>query len=195
MGIGKYRGDRTRGLSLPEHHSFDDKNNGEQLTTDNRELPLLLIVEDNNFLQAYLETLLTPYYRVAIASDGVEGLEKAKSLQPNLIVSDQVMPRQNGLDLLKEIRSTPELSSTPVIFLTARSGMESRIESLDAGADDYIAKPFDERELLARVRNLLRSPLSRTAVGGSQPSVAAAETAVGKCESSLAVFGNLRQFD
>jgi len=143
--------------SLPEHNSFDDKNNGEQLTPDSRELPLLLVVEDNNFLRAYLETLLTPYYRVAVASDGVEGLEKAKSLQPNLIVSDQVMPRQNGLDLLKEIRSTPELSSTPVIFLTARSGMESRIESLDAGADDYIAKPFDERELLARVRNLLRS--------------------------------------
>ena len=145
------------GASLPEHNSFDDKNNGEQLTPDSRELPLLLVVEDNNFLQAYLETLLTPYYRVAVASDGVEGLEKAKSLQPNLIVSDQVMPRQNGLDLLKEIRSTPELSSTPVIFLTARSGMEARIESLDAGADDYIAKPFDERELLARVRNLLRS--------------------------------------
>lgn len=143
--------------SLAEHNSFDDKNNGEQLTPDSRELPLLLVVEDNNFLLAYLQTLLTPYYRVAVASDGVEGLEKAKTLQPNLIVSDQVMPRQNGLDLLKEIRSTPELSSTPVIFLTARSGMEARIESLDAGADDYISKPFDERELLARVRNLLRT--------------------------------------
>ena len=142
---------------LPDSNSFDDKNNGEQLTTDSRELPLLLVVEDNNFLLAYLQTLLTPYYRVAVASDGVEGLEKAKSLHPNLILSDQIMPRQNGLDLLKEIRNTPELSSTPVIFLTARSGMEARIESLDAGADDYIAKPFDERELLARVRNLLRT--------------------------------------
>lgn len=67
------------------------------------------------------------------------------------------MPRKNGLDLLKEIRKTAELSATPVIFLTARSGMEARIESLDAGADDYISKPCDERELLARVRNLLRS--------------------------------------
>ncbi|MCZ0898441.1 diguanylate cyclase, partial [Microcoleus sp. HI-ES] len=142
---------------LPEPNSSDDKNNGELLTTDSRELPLLLVVEDNNFLVAYLQTLLTTYYRVAVASDGVEGLEKAKSLQPNLIVSDQIMPRQNGLDLLKEIRNTPELKSTPVIFLTARSGMEARIESLDAGADDYISKPFDERELLARVRNLLRS--------------------------------------
>ncbi len=141
---------------LPEHQSFDDKNN-EQLTTDSRELPLLLVVEDNNFLLAYLQVLLTPYYRVVVAMDGIEGLEKAKMFQPNLILSDQIMPRQNGLDLLKEIRNTPELSSTPVIFLTARSGMEARIESLDAGADDYISKPFDERELLARVRNLLRT--------------------------------------
>jgi len=143
--------------SLPDYNSFDDKNKGEQLTTDSRELPLLLVVEDNNFLLAYLQTLLSPYYRVAVAMDGVEGLEKAKLLQPNLILSDQIMPRQNGLDLLKEIRNTPELSSTPVIFLTARSGMEARIEGLDAGADDYISKPFDERELLARVRNLLRT--------------------------------------
>ncbi|MCC3585387.1 MAG: diguanylate cyclase [Microcoleus sp. PH2017_29_MFU_D_A] len=142
---------------LPDSNSCDDKNNGGQLTPDSRELPLLLVVEDNYSLLAYLQTLLSPYYRVAVAMDGVEGLEKAKSLQPNLILSDQIMPRQNGLDLLKEIRNTPELSSTPVIFLTARSGMEARIESLDAGADDYISKPFDERELLARVRNLLRT--------------------------------------
>ncbi len=142
---------------LPDSNSCDDKNNGEQLTADSRELPLLLVVEDNYSLLAYLQTLLSPYYRVAVARDGVEGLEKAKILQPNLILSDQIMPRQNGLDLLKEIRNTPELSSTPVIFLTARSGMEARIESLDAGADDYISKPFDERELLARVRNLLRT--------------------------------------
>ncbi|WP_293332579.1 diguanylate cyclase [Microcoleus sp. CAWBG58] len=142
---------------MPDSNSCDDKNNGGQLKPDSRELPLLLVVEDNYSLLAYLQTLLSPYYRVAVAMDGVEGLEKAKSLQPNLILSDQIMPRQNGLDLLKEIRKTPELSSTPVIFLTARSGMEARIESLDAGADDYISKPFDERELLARVRNLLRT--------------------------------------
>ena len=142
---------------LPEYNNFDHTNNVEQSTTDNRELPLLLVVEDNHFLLAYLQILLTPYYRVAVAMDGIEGLEKAKLLLPNLILSDQIMPRQNGLDFLKEIRKTTELSSTPVIFLTARSGMEARIESLDAGADDYIAKPFDERELLARVRNLLRT--------------------------------------
>lgn len=128
-----------------------------QFVDDSRELPLLLVVEDNYFLLVYLQTLLTPHYRVAVARDGVEGLERAKELLPNLILSDQIMPRQNGLDLLKEIRNTPELNSTPVIFLTGRTGMEARIESLDAGADDYISKPFDERELLARVKNLLRS--------------------------------------
>ncbi len=129
----------------------------DEFVDESRELPLLLVVEDNYFLLVYLQTLLTPHYRVAVARDGIEGLERAKELLPNLILSDQIMPRQNGLDLLKEIRNTPELSSTPVIFLTGRMGMEARIESLDAGADDYISKPFDERELLARVRNLLRS--------------------------------------
>jgi diguanylate cyclase (GGDEF)-like protein/PAS domain S-box-containing protein len=129
----------------------------DEFVDKNLELPLLLVVEDNYFLLVYLQTLLTPHYRVAVARDGVEGLERAKELLPNLILSDQIMPRQNGLDLLKEIRNTPELNSTPVIFLTGRTGMEARIESLDAGADDYISKPFDERELLARVKNLLRS--------------------------------------
>ena len=129
----------------------------DECVDESRELPLLLVVEDNYFLLVYLQTLLTPHYRVAVARDGVEGLEKAKELLPNLILSDQIMPRQNGLDLLKEIRNTPDLNSTPVIFLTGRTGMEARIESLDAGADDYISKPFDERELLARVKNLLRS--------------------------------------
>ncbi|WP_424410199.1 response regulator, partial [Microcoleus sp.] len=143
--------------SLPDSNSLDRTIYKNKLTNENQELPLLLVVEDNNFLLDYLQILLKPHYRVAVARDGVEGLEKAKELRPNLILSDQIMPRQNGLDLLKEIRNTPELNSTPVIFLTARSGMEARIESLDAGADDYIAKPFDERELLARVRNLLRT--------------------------------------
>lgn len=142
---------------LLEANSSAAKITEEKSAIDREELPLILVVEDNNFLLTYLQTLLKPYYRVAVAGDGIEGLEKAKNLLPNLILSDQIMPLKNGLDLLREIRNTAELSATPVIFLTARSGMEARIESLDAGADDYISKPCDERELLARVRNLLRS--------------------------------------
>lgn len=118
--------------------------------------PLVLVVEDNGAVLSYLQSLLNHHYRVAVAGDGVEGLEKAKSLKPDLILSDQIMPRKNGLDLLREIRKIPELRLTPVIFLTARMGSQARIESFDAGADDYISKPFDEGELLARVKNLLR---------------------------------------
>jgi diguanylate cyclase (GGDEF)-like protein len=160
-GAGEWGMGNIGALSSPSRsratNTLAEKITEEKLAVDNRDLPLLLVVEDNAFLLSYLQTLLSDRYRVAVARDGIEGLEKAKSLQPNLILSDQIMPRQNGLDLLKEIRNTPELSAIPVIFLTARSGMEARIECLDAGADDYISKPFDDRELLARVRNLLRS--------------------------------------
>jgi PAS domain S-box/diguanylate cyclase (GGDEF) domain len=155
-GLGNLEAIAPQNVRL-EANSSAAKTTEEKSAIDREELPLLLVVEDNNFLLTYLQTLLKPYYRVAVAGDGIEGLEQAKKLLPNLILSDQIMPRQNGLDLLREIRKTAELSATPVIFLTARSGMEARIESLDAGADDYISKPCDERELLARVRNLLRS--------------------------------------
>jgi len=84
-------------------------------------------------------------------------LEKARRFSPDLILSDQMMPRLSGRGLLAAIRADADLRATPVIFLTARAGTEARIESLDAGADDYLAKPFDEQELLARVRNLLRA--------------------------------------
>ena len=155
-GLGNLEAIAPQNVRL-EANSSAAKTTEEKSAIDREELPLLLVVEDNNFLLTYLQTLLKPYYRVAVAGDGIEGLEQAKKLLPNLILSDQIMPRKNGMDLLKEIRKTAELSLTPVIFLTARSSMESRIEGLDAGADDYISKPFDERELLARVRNLLRS--------------------------------------
>lgn len=118
---------------------------------------VILVVEDNDDLRHYLQSLLSQYYCVIEAGDGMEGLEKARTLKPDLILSDQVMPRCSGLELLQEIRQIPELRLTPVIFLTARRGTQARIESFDAGADDYISKPFDEAELLARVRNLLRS--------------------------------------
>ena len=155
-GLGNLEAIAPQNVRL-EANSSAAKTTEPKSAIEREELPLILVVEDNNFLLTYLQTLLKPYYRVAVAGDGIEGLEQAKKLLPNLILSDQIMPRKNGLDLLKEIRKTAELSATPVIFLTARSGMEARIESLDAGADDYISKPCDERELLARVRNLLRS--------------------------------------
>ena len=118
--------------------------------------PLVLVVEDNPDMQRYVSRILSAQYRVAVAKDGVEGLEQARALQPALILTDMMMPRMSGADLLAAIRGDAGLRATPVIFLTARAGTEARVESLEAGADDYIAKPFEELEMLARVANLLR---------------------------------------
>jgi signal transduction histidine kinase/class 3 adenylate cyclase len=119
--------------------------------------PLLVLVDDNADMRGYLERVLRNQYRLAVAKDGLEALELTKSLRPDLIVSDGMMPRMSGYDLLKAVRGDQALRSIPVILLTARAGTEARIESLEAGADDYIAKPFDEHELLARIGNLIRS--------------------------------------
>jgi len=119
--------------------------------------PTLLYADDNSDLRVYVRQLLADKYNVFLAVDGRDGLEKALRYRPDLILSDQMMPQMSGRMLLAAIRDNALLRTTPVIFLTARAGTEARIESLDAGADDYLAKPFDEQELMARIRNLLRA--------------------------------------
>jgi len=119
--------------------------------------PLVLVVDDNGDMRNYLERILCKYYRVVSAKDGAEALEQARRDHPELILTDLMMPKMSGYDLLQAVRADKLLHSTPVIFLTARAGTEARVESLEAGADDYLSKPFDEAELLARVGNLIRS--------------------------------------
>ncbi len=124
-------------------------------SSDNR--PLVLVVDDNADMRRYLNQLLGRTFRTVSAKDGVEALEHAKTHRPALILTDGMMPRMSGYDLLKALRAEQSLRSIPVIFLTARAGSDAHVESLQAGADDYIAKPFDENELLARVSNLIRT--------------------------------------
>jgi len=118
--------------------------------------PLVLVADDNADMLSYLERVLSREFRIALAVDGAEALEQARASRPDLILTDAMMPRMSGYDLLKAVRGDQKLRSVPVVFLTARAGTEARIDSLEAGADDYVAKPFDENELLARVRNLIR---------------------------------------
>jgi signal transduction histidine kinase/class 3 adenylate cyclase len=117
----------------------------------------ILYAEDNRDMRNHVRDLLKADYNVFLAVDGRDGLEKARLYKPELLVVDHMMPHMSGRDLLQQVRADAELSSVPVVFLTARAGTEARIESLAAGADDYLTKPFHEEELRVRVKNLVRA--------------------------------------
>lgn len=111
----------------------------------------VLVVDDNADLRDYLRRLLAPHWTVETAADGAQALEKARGTPPGLILADVMMPNLDGFGLLRAVREDEALRMTPVILVTARAGEETAIEGLLAGADDYLAKPFSARELVARV--------------------------------------------
>lgn len=124
-------------------------------TKDLLGLPVVLIVEDNDDLRKYLYYHLEKEYAVYEASDGMEGLEKAQEISPDLIISDIMMPGINGLELCKHIKSNPNTSHIPVILLTAKSSDSAEMEGLQTGADDYISKPFNMLLLKTRIKNII----------------------------------------
>jgi PAS domain S-box-containing protein len=111
----------------------------------------VLLADDNADMRDYVCRMLSDRYEVETVSNGLEALAAAGRMRPDLIISDVMMPKLDGFGLVKELRASPSTASIPVIFLSARSGEESRVEGLDAGADDYLVKPFTARELRARV--------------------------------------------
>ncbi|HTG31281.1 MAG TPA: two-component regulator propeller domain-containing protein [Thermoanaerobaculia bacterium] len=117
----------------------------------------ILVVDDHPDVRAYVRRHLEPDYRILEAADGVEGLEQARRFVPDLVVSDVMMPGLDGNALFRSLREDPELELVPVVLLTAKASAESRIQGLRDGVDDYLVKPFDARELKARVDNLIAS--------------------------------------
>ena len=117
----------------------------------------MLIVEDNDSLREMLAGLFSPYYEVLTAADGEEGLQKGREEQPDIILSDVVMPRMTGTELCKEIKSDFATCHIPVVLLTARTAIEHTLEGLRTGADDYITKPFHTSLLISRCNNLVNS--------------------------------------
>jgi signal transduction histidine kinase len=116
---------------------------------------LVLIVEDNADLRSYLREQLEGEYKIVEAVNGEEGIEVAMCAIPDLIVADVMMPGIDGYEMSRVLRGDERTSHVPIILLTARASMESRLEGLDAGVDDYVTKPFHPPELRARVRNLI----------------------------------------
>ncbi|HYX73509.1 MAG TPA: ATP-binding protein [Steroidobacteraceae bacterium] len=115
----------------------------------------VLLADDNADMRAYVRELLAPLYTVELAADGEQALAAVRRARPDLILSDAMMPRLDGFGLLQAVRADERLRDIPFILLTARAGEESRIEGLEAGADDYLVKPFIARELLARISGTL----------------------------------------
>ena len=120
-------------------------------------MPCVLLVDDNAELRAFLRLRLGRSYRIEEAADGAEGLEKARAITPDAIITDGLMPIMDGLLMTREIKSDPELAFVPVLMLTSRAAPEDAVRGLEAGADDYLSKPFDSAELAARVAGLIAS--------------------------------------
>ena len=124
-------------------------------TTESTNKPLLLIIEDNSDVREYIIDILGEYYEIVEASNGEEGIKQSLNEIPDLIISDIMMPKVDGIKLCQTLKTDSRTSHIPIILLTAKSTLNDKIEGLQTGADDYIMKPFEAEELKARIKNLL----------------------------------------
>jgi signal transduction histidine kinase/response regulator RpfG family c-di-GMP phosphodiesterase len=139
-----------------EKHAPTGESDLLKIDNHTKKLSSVLVVDDNPDLRTYVARILRAAgFAVVLARNGAEGLEMAKEQDPDVIVTDLMMPVVSGLDLIRMIREDEKLRGTPVILLTAKADEDTRIEGVERGADAYLSKPFNDRELLAEVRNLV----------------------------------------
>ena len=157
--IGELRSVGTPPPDAPRHDLEARSIDNERAKSE----PLILVVEDNADMNRFVSECLGRYYEVVSAFDGRDGLDKAMRFRPTLVVSDIMMPNVSGVEMIAEMRRAPELHSTPVLLLSAKADEELMVKLLDESAQDFIVKPFAERELIVRVRNLVLAQQAREA--------------------------------
>ncbi len=143
-------GDRFGSELLPYQEALPTTYQG-TLDEERENWPCVLVADDNADMRQYIARILGEQYRVRAVPDGEAALAAARERVPDLVLTDVMMPRLDGFGLLRELRADSRTRGVPVIMLSARAGEESRVEGMQAGADDYLVKPFSARELLARV--------------------------------------------
>jgi two-component system response regulator MprA len=123
------------------------------MNAPSREPRVLVVEDDDEIAQVLQRSLRLDGYEVRLAADGEAALDAAATFHPDLVILDLGLPRLDGMEVARRLRAADDV---PILMLTARDALESRVEGLDAGADDYLVKPFERQELLARLRALLR---------------------------------------
>jgi DNA-binding response OmpR family regulator len=146
----------SRAVVIPSERS-ESRDLHPDAETGSEDVPTLLVVDDSADLREYIRDHFAARFQVLEAGDGEEGIALARRHLPDVVLSDVMMPGTDGYELVRVLRESVETDFLTIILLTAQAGDDQRVQGLERGADDYLVKPFDMRELDARVRNLIAS--------------------------------------
>ena len=140
---------------LTETEEVNNIQPGAVVEISDKKLNTILVIEDNHDMREHIVSIINPHYNCLTAINGLKGVAIAAEEVPDLIISDVMMPKKNGYQVCKTLKTDVRTSHIPVVLLTAKAAQEEKIEGLETGADDYLTKPFDAKELLIRVQNLI----------------------------------------